>query len=75
MPKEKGFFEELMEGARRDIELKSAIEATRDKSGKVNKWTATGAALGLGHTSDEDIAILGAMLGAQGTFDNDDSDW
>lgn len=70
---EKGFFDGLVDDFCRDLELKAAIEASRDENGNVDKWAATGAAFGLGHTSDDDIAMLGAMLGAEGAFDPDKS--
>ena len=69
--KEKGFFDELAEDFASTMEMKAAIEASRDENGKVDKWKATGIAMGLGHTSDDDIAMMGAMLGAEGAFDDD----
>lgn len=71
MKEEKGFFDSLVDDFCRDIELRGAIEAARDENGEVDKWAATGMAMGLGHTSDDDIAMLAAMLGAEGAFDDD----
>ncbi len=70
---EKGFFDGLVEDFATSLEMKAAIEASRNENGKVDKWKATGIAMGLGHTSDDDIAMMGAMLGAEGAFDEDDN--
>ena len=71
---DKGFFDGLMEDFAATLDMKAAIEITRDKNGKVDAAKATGIAMGLGHTSDNDIALMAGMLGADGAFDyyNDD---
>lgn len=69
---EKGFFDWLVEDICNTIEIKGAVEATRDENGKVDKWAATGLAMGLGHTSDDEMATLAGFLGAEGAFDDDD---
>ena len=74
--KEPGLMDTLVEGFARSLALKGAVEASRDEYGKVDKWKATGIAMGLGRTSFEDVAQLGAILGAEGAFDDipDDPD-
>ena len=67
---EKGFFDQLVEDICNTIEIKGAVEATRDENGKVDKWAATGLAMGLGHTSDYEMATLAGFLGAEGAFDD-----
>ena len=68
---EQGFMDWLVEDICNTIEIKGAVEATRDENGKVDKWAATGLAMGLGHTSDDELATLAGFLGAEGAFDND----
>lgn len=68
---EQGFMDWLVEDIANTIEIKGAVEATRDENGKVDKWAATGLAMGLGHTSDDEMATLAGFLGAEGAFDND----
>ena len=70
---EKGFFDWLVEDICNTIEIKFAVEATRDENGKVDKWAATGLAIGLGHTSDDKMAMLAGFLGAEGAFDDYDT--
>lgn len=71
---EKGFMDWLVEDICNTIEIKGAVEATRDENGKVDKWAATGLAMGLGHTSDDEMATLAGFLGAEGAFDDDTVD-
>ena len=71
---EQGFFDWLVEDICNTIEIKGAIEAARDENGKVDKWAATGLAMGLGHTSDDEMATLAGFLGAEGAFDDDTVD-
>ena len=68
---EQGFMDWLVEDIANTIEIKGAVEATRDENGKVDKWAATGLAMGLGHTSDDEMATLAGFLGAEGAFEND----
>lgn len=64
----------LVEDIANTIEIEGAIEASRDENGKVDKWKATGIAMGLGHTSDDELATLAGLLGSEGAFDdNNDS--
>ena len=69
---EQSLMDWLVEDICNTIELKGAVEATRDENGKVDKWAATGLAMGLGHTSDDEMATLAGILGAEGAFDDDD---
>ena len=69
----KGIFDELIEGLAKDFEMKSIVEASRDDSGKIDVGMATGIAMGLGYTSLDDTARFGAILGASGGFDDDNS--
>ena len=62
-----GFFEELA----KNIALAGAVEASKDKNGKPDPYKAAGMAMGMGNFSFEDQMRLGAMLGAQGAFDDD----
>jgi len=71
---EKGFFESLIEGLCKGIEMKGAIEASRDENGKIDVAKATGISMGLGNTSLDDMADFGAMLGANGAFDDESYD-
>ena len=71
---EKGFLDWLVEDICNTIEIKGAVDATRDENGKVDKWAATGLAMGLGHTSDDEMATLAGFLGAEGAFDDDTVD-
>lgn len=73
MSNEKGFFDELVEDFVSTMEMKAAIEASRDENGRIDIAKATGISMGLGHTSDNDIAMMGALLGAEGAFDEDDN--
>ena len=62
-----GFFEELA----KNIALAGAVEASKDENGKPDPYKAAGMAMGMGNFSFEDQMRLGAMLGAQGAFDDD----
>ena len=62
-----GFFEGLI----KDIALAAAVEASKDKKGKPDPYKAAGMAAGMGNFSFDDQMRLGAMLGAQGAFDDD----
>jgi len=74
MAKEKhGFWDWMIEDLANTIEIKGAVEASRDENGKVNKWKAIGLSLGLGHTSDDEIATLAGLIEAENTFDNNDA--
>ena len=53
------------------IALAGAVEASKDKNGKPDPYKAAGMAMGMGNFSLEDQMRLGAMLGAQGAFDDD----
>lgn len=71
---EQSFMDWLVEDICNTIEIKGAVEATRDENGKVDKWAAAGLAMGLGHTSDDEMATLAGFLGAEGAFDDDKDD-
>ena len=66
---DKGAFEEFLEGVAKDYEMKSIVEHSRNRSGKIDVAKATGIAMGLGYTSMDDLATFGAVLGASGAFD------
>lgn len=68
---EQGYFDWLVEDMVNTIEIKNAVEASRDENGKVDKWKATGLSMGLGHTSDDEMATLESFLAAEGAFDDD----
>lgn len=70
---QKGFFDQMLEDFSRNARLKAIVEASRDENGKIDVAKATGISMGLGNTSSQDIAMLGAILGAEGAFDDDDS--
>ena len=65
-----GFLDDLMKSAA----LQGCIEASKDENGKPDPYKAAGMAAGMGHFSAKDQAMLGAMLGSQGAFDDDDND-
>ena len=66
-----GLLDDLERGAR----LQAAIEASKDSTGKPNPYKAAGIAMGMGKGySMRDAAMLGAMLGSQGAFDDDKID-
>ncbi len=67
-PKKKTFLEELAD----HFALMHAIEASKDTNGKPDPYKAAGIAWGMkGNLSWGDIANLGAMLGTQGAFDDE----
>lgn len=68
---EKGFLDWLVDDICSSIEIRAAVEASRDENGRVDKWKASGMAMGMGHTSDHDMAMLAGFLGAEGAFDDD----
>lgn len=68
---EQGYFDWLVEDMVNTIEIKNAVEASRDENGKVDKWKAIGLSMGLGHTSDDEMATLESFLAAEGAFDDD----
>ena len=53
------------------LELLGAVITSKGKDGKPDLYAAAGIAAGLGHTSFEDTMALGAVLGAQGAFDEE----
>lgn len=67
---EKGAPDSFMSILKRDMMMKGAIELSRDKNGKIDVNKANGISLGYGYTSAGDIARMGAMLGAEGAFDD-----
>jgi len=71
---EKGILDEFVEGICMDIEMQGAIEASRDENGKIDITKATAISMGLGHTSDDDIAEMAGLLGVNGAFDEDSDD-
>lgn len=78
MSKKKGILDEFVEGVIKDIGRAAIIESSRDKkTGKADPYKAAGIAAGLGYTSLDDMAQLGAMLGADGAFDDtpSSSEW
>lgn len=60
-----GFFDDLEINA----DLWLAVNASRDDEGTPDMYKAYGMSLGMGHTSDDDKAMLGAILVSQGAFD------
>ena len=65
--KPEGFFEGLLH----DATLFAAVQASKDDKGKPDPYKAAGMAAGMGYTSLDDLSRLGAMLGAEGAFDDD----
>lgn len=66
-----GYFDWLVEDMVNTIEIKNAVEASRDENGKVDKWKATGLSMGLGHTSDDEMATLESFLAAECAFNDE----
>ncbi len=64
-----GFLDELVKNAA----LWSAVQASKDENGNPDPYKAVGIAAGMGKFSLSDRARLGAMLGSQGAFDEDDA--
>lgn len=73
MSEEKGILDLFVEDICKDIEIRGAIESTRDENGKVDPAAAAGIVAGLGHTSLEDLADLDVALAMEGAFDPDDN--
>lgn len=61
-----GFLEDMAKNAA----LWSAVQASKDASGKPDPYKAAGMAAGMGRFSMSDRARLGAMLGSEGAFDD-----
>ena len=68
--KDKSLFDAYLDDVGRDLEMRAIIKMSRSKSGKIDVAKATGIAMGLGHTSADDLATFGAHLGASGAFGN-----
>ncbi len=65
----KGLLESLFEG----FAMNAAIQASKDTNGKPDPYKAAGMMFGAnGSLSDSDLAELGAVLGAEGAFDDKD---
>lgn len=65
----KGLLESLIEG----IVMNAAVQASKDANGKPDPYKAAGLLFGAkGSLSDSDLAELGAVLGAEGAFDDKD---
>lgn len=64
-----GFLEDIA----KNITLKAIAEMSKDENGKVDPYKAAGIAAGTGNfSSSKDKAMLGAILGSEGTFDDND---
>ena len=61
-----GFLDDLG----KSLSFQAMIEASKDKNGKPDPWKVAGMAAGMGLDPSQ-LAGLGAMLGAQGGFDED----
>ena len=64
-----GFLEDICNS----IAIRNAVEASRDKNGKVDKWKALGICTGFGHTSPQEMTTLVEFLSREGAFDDDNS--
>ncbi len=63
-----GFLEDIA----KNITLKAIAEMSKDKNGKIDPYKAAGIAAGTGNfSSPKDKAMLGAILGSEGAFDDD----
>lgn len=65
-----GFLDDLGQG----LSYQAMIEASRNRKGKPDPWKVAGMAAGFGLDPSQ-LADLGALLGAQGAFDDDDDDY
>ena len=63
-----GFFESLIN----NMVLQGCVEASKDENGTPDPYKAAGMAAGMGNLSMDEQAVLGAMLGSQGAFYEDD---
>lgn len=68
--KDKSVFDAYLDDVGRDLEMRAIINMSQSKSGKIDVAKATGIAMGLGHTSTDDLATFGAHLGASAAFGN-----
>jgi len=66
-----GFLEDLA----KNLALWGAVQASKDANGKPDPYKAAGIAAGMGNFSAGDRARLGAMLGSEGAFDDDYSEY
>ena len=64
-----GFFDDLGQ----TLAMQAMIEASKNKKGKPDPWAAAGMAAGFGMDPSQ-MAELGAMLGAQGAFDEENEE-
>ena len=63
----------FLDGLLHDMALFAAVQASKPSGGgKPDPYKAAGIAAGMGHTSFEDTMRLGAILGAEGAFDDED---
>ena len=61
----------LLDDLERDARFRAAINASKDSTGKPDPYKAAGIVMGMGHGySLHDVATLGAILGAEGAFDD-----
>lgn len=63
--------EGFLEGLLKTAGMYAAVQASKNSKGKPDPYKAAGMVAGLGYTSLDDTAQLGAMLGAEGAFDDD----
>ena len=64
--------EGFLEGLLKTAGMYAAVQTSKNSKDKPDPYKAAGMAVGLGFTSLYDTAKLGAMLGAEGAFDDDD---
>ena len=64
--------EGFLEGLIKTAGMYAAVQASKNSKGKPDPYKAAGMAAGMGFTSLSDTAKIGAMLGAEGAFDDDD---
>lgn len=50
----------------------AAVQASKNSKGKPDPYKAAGISAGMGNTSLKNAAMLGAILGSEGAFDDDD---
>ncbi len=66
-----GLLEGLLGSLGKTVAAEAAIKASKNEDGSIDTAKAAGTAIGLGCSSPNDLALLGAMLEEEGAFGKD----
>ncbi len=66
-----GILDSLLSSLGKTVTAEAAIKASKTEDGSIDPAKAAGIAMGLGCSSPNDLALLGAMLEEEGAFDRD----